>query len=273
MLQSNLNYFGSSDMASRHIKPTNVFEKNTPLLLNDETSQFSNSITNESQASTLPFKSAVQESPALLTNFNDNSDKKRFSYPIRKLFNPKLLLADTPDTASGLLNPVNSVQKVALTAEVSSNRETSADNAGVLLGDRAVRKYEKLSANKSHMNFNSHLNTVVAELDQTINKRATGSLLNYFYLINSEWLDTNTYTRLMGNRSYFSTPYAPVKTSFPYLSDTDYDLTSSFKGSTGHEGSNITFKVKEQKADEVDLLQLPRENAPAVTASSYWDTF
>lgn len=77
----------------------------------------------------------------------------------------------------------------------------------------------------------------------------------------------------MGNRSYFSAPYSPVKTSFPYLSDMDYDLTSAFKGATKYEGSSTVFKLKELKDDEVDLLQGPRENAPAATASSYWDTF
>lgn len=186
MLQSNLNYFGSTDMASRQLKPTHTYEKSTPIQLNDETSQFSTSFGNESQLSTHPFKHMIQHTPATLTNFNDNSDKKQFSYPIRKLFNAKLLQDETSALSSEMLQPVSSLQNVSLTTEVSSNRETSADNAGVLLGDRAVRKYEKLSANKSHMNFNTHLNTVVAELDQTLNKRATGSLLNYFYLINAE---------------------------------------------------------------------------------------
>lgn len=186
LLQSNLNYFGNADMASRQLKPTTVYEKTTPIQLNDETSQFATTFGSENQLSTRPFKNMIQGSPAALTSFNDNSDKKQFSYPIRKLFNTKLLTTGESSSSNEMLQPVKAVQDIALTTEVSSNKEVSADNAGVLLGDRAVRKYEKLSANKSHMNFNAHLNTVVSELDQTVNKRAVSSLLNYFYLINSE---------------------------------------------------------------------------------------
>jgi len=185
MLQSNLNYFDASDTISRQTRPTSVYEKTNPINLNDETSQFASTFDLNQQSSTRPFQSLLQDSPATLTAFNDNSDKKQFSYPIRKLFNSKQLVNNQTDGSSDLLQPVKAHLPVVVTADVSANHDASADNAAVLSGDRSVRTYEKLSSNKGHMNFNPNLNTIVAELDQTINKRATGSLLNYFYLINT----------------------------------------------------------------------------------------
>jgi hypothetical protein len=130
--------------------------------------------------------------PNINQEMNDDSDKKTFNYPLRKLLNDKL-------TGTNLINKSNLINSSSLT-EISSltnnfnqnvflNKSSTtkvfspvSPNQSFLPSERSIRTFSKLAPNKAHYNLSSGFNSLDANMKYTNNIDSTTDLTNLFYL-------------------------------------------------------------------------------------------
>jgi hypothetical protein len=101
----------------------------------------------------------------LLTIINDNSDKKFFKYPLRKLFNNFLfdnslansqlnnnnfLITQNSSLNSSIIN--NTILNLSTTKKFSL---TNSSNQSFLPSDQNLRQYKDLTPNAQNFNLNS----------------------------------------------------------------------------------------------------------------------
>jgi len=130
--------------------------------------------------------------PNLNQEMNDDSDKKTFSYPLRKLFNTKLNDSGLIDQGN-VMNNSSITQPSSLTLNYSNNTfgnkyttskvfSAMSPNQGFQPGERSVRTFSKLSPNKAHYNLSNGFNSLDSNINGMNNTDSTTDLSNIYYL-------------------------------------------------------------------------------------------
>jgi hypothetical protein len=130
--------------------------------------------------------------PNLTQEMNDDSDKKMFNYPLRKLLNNKLTNNNLIDKTN-LLSTLSITYPNSLTSNFANNLfgnnsttnktfNPTSPNQSFLPSERSIRTFTKLAPNKAHYNLSSGFNSLDSNMTYSSNIDATTDLNNFFYL-------------------------------------------------------------------------------------------
>jgi len=133
--------------------------------------------------------------PNINQEMNDDSDKKTFHYPLRKLFNNKLSNNGLFNRDT-LLNNSSMTQSSSLTYSFKNdlffNKSTTSkvfsarsSNQSLLPSERNVRAFSKIAPNMAHYNLSSGFNNLDSNMNIINNTDSTTDLNSFYFLNNS----------------------------------------------------------------------------------------
>lgn len=221
--------------------------------------------------------------PNIIQEMNDDSDKKSFNYPLRKLLNSKLIESNLFNH-NKTINSTSISETPSLTQSFTSNiflnkSATSkifsamSANQSLLPSERSVRTFSKLTPNKTHYNLSSGFNSLDTNNNLMNNLDSTTDLTNYYYLNNSNWIDQSTFSKLASNRMFFSNSYESLMSNNPHLNNLNYDSTNSQLISTNYVNNSVINTAQTKYSDSVQILMGSQDGAYDSLSSSYWNMF
>jgi len=130
--------------------------------------------------------------PNLIQEMNDDSDKKSFNYPLRKLLNTKLTNSDV-NNRNHIINLSSLEHNTPTTLNYSnfvfSNKSTTSKvftamspNQSFLPSERSVRSFNKLTPNRAHYNLSEGFNSLDSNLKYISGTDVTTDLNSFYYL-------------------------------------------------------------------------------------------
>ena len=221
--------------------------------------------------------------PNIIQEMNDDSDKKSFNYPLRKLLNSKLI-------ESNLFNHNKTINSTSIsetpsltqsfTSNIFLNKSTTSKifsamstNQSLLPSERSVRTFSKLTPNKTHYNLSPGFNSLDTNNNLMSNLDSTTDLTNYYYLNNSNWIDQSTFSKLASNRMFFSNSYESIMSNNPHLNNLNYDSTNAQLISTNYVNNSVINTAQTKYSDSVQILMGSQDGAYDSLSSSYWTMF
>jgi len=221
--------------------------------------------------------------PNLNQEMNDDSDKKAFSYPLRKILNGKVLnsnLVDKLHLSNNLSLTESNSSSSNFNSNIFFNKSVTAKvfssmnaNQGFQPSERSVRTFSKLSANKAHYNLSSGFNSLDSNQNYMNTTDSTTDLTNLFYLNKSNWIDQQTFSKLSSNRMFFNGSYMSLMSNNPHLNNLSFDTTNSKTISTNYVNNSIIYQSQEKKNDSVQILLGSQDGAYDALSSAYWTMF
>ena len=281
---------------SHNLQFTNVDQKTTDLSTNfnllSKTSSNNSVVTNLNKLSVLfqqnnKFNDSHLKTLFLYPNINqemnDDSDKKTFSYPLRKLLNNKI-------TNSNLINKSHLTNSSSLTEPSSSTVNFSnnlfsnksnttkvfsavSSNQSFLPSERSIRTFTKLAPNKAHYNLSSGFNSLDSNTNYINKVDSTTDLTNLFYLNKSNWIDQQSFSKLASNRTFFNGSYMSLVSNNPHLSNLNFDTTNSRTITTNYVNNSVIRTAQEKQNDSVQILLGSQDGAYDTLSSAYWTMF
>ena len=221
--------------------------------------------------------------PNLNQEINDDSDKKSFNYPLRKLLNNKILDSNLLDKST-LMSNSSITEHNSLTNNFNNNIflnksmttkvfSAVSPNQSFLPSERSIRSFTKLTPNKSHYNLSSGLNSLDSNMNYINDVDSTTDLTNFFYLNKSNWIDQQTFAKLASNRTFFNGPYMSLVSNNPHLSNLNFDTTNSKTITTNYINNSIVYTAQQKQNDSVQILLGSQDGAYDTLSSAYWTMF
>ena len=221
--------------------------------------------------------------PNLIQEMNDDSDKKNFNYPLRKILNNKFNSLNLNDQTS-MLNNSSLTQPTSSTFNYGDtlfrNKSTTAKvfsalspNQSFLPSERSVRSFNKLTPNKAHYNLANGFNSLDSNFNVMNNIDSTTDLTSFYYLNKSNWMDQSTFVKLASNRMFFANSYMSLISNNPHLSTLNYDASNSKTLSTNYVNNTVIKSVNEKSSDSIQILMGSQDGAYDSLSSAYWNMF
>jgi hypothetical protein len=170
--------------------------------------------------------------PSLLEIINNDSDKKKLSHPIAKIFSiptKKLFLHSAEalkksffanDFSSSLLT-----KHAGLFQNAGQKNKTATFFSSSLYmptTDRNTRKFANLKAAGTSFNLSTALNAPNSHF-QFVKQNLVISPAVMQHFVATRWFDLILFNKLASNRLYFDAPSAPLATNTPYSTLLTYD--------------------------------------------------
>ncbi len=221
--------------------------------------------------------------PNLNQEMNDDSDKKTFNYPLRKILNNKLINNTLIDKAN-IMNTTSVTEPSSLTVDFSNNLflnkstttktfSAASPNQSFLPSERSIRTFTKLTPNKAHYNLSSGFNSLDSNMMYINNTDSTTDLNNFFYLNKSNWIDQQTFIKLASNRTFFNGSYMSLVSNNPHLNNLNFDTTNSRTITSSYVNNSIIYTAKQKQNDSVQILLGSQDGAYDTLSSAYWTMF
>jgi hypothetical protein len=223
-----------------------------------------------------PSLDTLKNYPNLLTTINDNSDKKFFKYPLRKLFNNSLFSNSL--TNSQLNNNSSSfiTQNSSLTSSVIDNTLlnvgttkkfslTNSSNQSFLPSDQNLRQYKDLTPNTQNFNLNTSGNWFTSTSNWDLSKSYNNS--------RSGWINSELFSKIASNRTFIEAPYSPKFSSNLLVSALDYDKAGTSSYNVESTNNVLLNKNTVTKSNDIHILRGKRDGAPSFLNSTYWKMF
>jgi hypothetical protein len=124
----------------------------------------------ENQTNTNPIYNILNKYSTLIENLNNDSDKKFFNYPLRKVFNKFFYFSNlnkiiSNKSTSNINFLGNKSQNLAALSYLNNNstlkiKTLQSANQGFLPSDQNLRQYKNLLPNLNNFNFSNHHNSI-----------------------------------------------------------------------------------------------------------------
>lgn len=221
--------------------------------------------------------------PNIVKEINDDSDKKTFNYPLRKLLNSRLY-GDGAFEQSHILNQTSLNQTASTTSEYKNsiffNKSITSQvftpmssNQSFLPSERSVRNFSKLTPNKSHYNLSNGMNSLDSNNLIANNLSSSNDSTNFYYLNKSNWVDQSLVAKLSSNRMFFPNSYMSLISNNPHLNNLDYDTSNPKTISVQYNNNTIVRNVNSKSTDSAQILLGSQDGAYDSLSSSYWNMF
>ena len=280
-------------------KQTNFFDKDlnlwSKLINNRNTITSLNTISllfniNNNEFNTKTLK-VLATYPNIIKEMGNDSDKKTTNFPLRKLFNSKLIgdsllckrnqldFTSTNALPSATLKFLSKTEdytpflKESVLQEQYKLGALNAFNQTIYPSSFSIRDYEKVLPSKSHFNISSGFNNLDSLLNESkFNNPAINEMLSFNH-VKSNYLD-DSFNLKASSRAFFSLTDAPIFTKNPYLNRLSFDTMVDKSITTSYENNKVENTIIED-FDESSILLNTSESDPELSAlDSYnWNLF
>jgi len=204
--------------------------------------------------------------PNTLSLFNDDSDKKKITYPIYKIFNnkfSKINLNNTNDlnklnywNDSSILDTNSEVRNFFFNKNNIFKKSTAfSSNQSVSISERSIRNFVKNSPSVSQYNYSLNLNTVNDYFNDS-NSLFGFNNLNFLNLSQNNWINTLTSNKYLSSRISIDYPYSPLVSNNAHINMLDYD------------------SLKKTQIDNIpNVLQGKEESISSTISNIYWNFY
>lgn len=264
-----INFNFQSTLSQQNIESyydNNFFKKNEVITTSDNSIRVSNLIKNINTSYSLDSLNKFMLYPNSSSLINDDSDKKKITYPVYKLFNAKLNQNDFNNFTN--LNKLTSMSEISVIDNNSELRNSLfneqvtyknltmfSPNQAISLPDRYIRNFIQNNPSSSHFNYSLNLNTLNDYLNHS-NSNLNFSSYNLLNLSNNFWSNELSTHKYLSSRISVDYPYSPFSSNNPLSSLSDYD------------------DLKDTLIENIpNVLQGKEESTPGTLTSIYWNFY
>jgi hypothetical protein len=215
-------------------------------------------------------RSFLTQYNSVFSLLNNNSDKKFFQYPLRKIFNQQLLDSNL-NNSSFTMN--NNSSETSQTLSLISNKLLNENNTSKTLtllssnqnflpADQNLRQYDSLLPNQTNFNFEGKYNYNLPLL--------TKDLTSEYYNLKSHNINSSVFYKLSSNKTSLQAPYSPILDSNNLLTNPlDYDASNYTVENIQAVDSKLLHNYDIQKSNNITILKGKRDGAPEFLNSTY----
>lgn len=215
-------------------------------------------------------RSFLTQYNSVFSLLNNNSDKKFFQYPLRKIFNQQLLDSNL-NNSSFTMN--NNSSETSQTLSLISNKLLNENNTSKALtllssnqnflpADQNLRQYDSLLPNQTNFNFEGKYNYNLPLL--------TKDLTSEYYNLKSHNINSSVFYKLSSNKTSLQAPYSPILDSNNLLTNPlDYDASNYTVENIQAVDSKLLHNYDIQKSNNITILKGKRDGAPEFLNSTY----
>lgn len=199
---------------------------------------------------------ALATYPNIIKDMGDDSDKKTTNFPLRKLFNTKLIgdnllknrtqldLTSTSMLSSSTSKFLAKIEnytpflKETLLQEQYKLGDLNSFNQSISDREFSIREYKKLAPSKSHFNLSKGFNNLDSLLIDSNLKNPATSEISSFHNTKSNYIDSS-FALKASERPFWDLTTAPIFSKNPNRTRLDLDTMNSKTINTSYAGNKV----------------------------------